>query len=533
MMKALISVRLRALLAGLTKQNRQKNKRSKGMTVLFVCLYIYLIVVVAGMMCLTFSSLAPAYHGVGLDWLYFAMAGIMALGFSIFGSIFTTQSQLYDAKDNDMLLSMPIPPGMILLSRMLPLLGLNLLFGALVMVPAMVMWGVLVEFSLWNLVLQIFGMVGVCFLAQGAACLLGWGLHLLLQKMNKSAASLVFMVAFLAVYFGAYSQMGDIMNAMVYNAAGIASGVKGWVWPIYALGVGCHGDALHLLAFLAICGAVFGAVYWVLSATFLKSATSRRSVRRRKLDMAGVKEGNVTGAIINKEWRHFLGSPVYLTNMGIGIVMTLALAVAGVIFRGKLLEVVDEFAQLGLDVTAYIPLIICGGLSFLVSTMDASAPSVSLEGKNLWVLKSMPVSGREILLAKLRFYVLLNTPAAVLAGLVLSVAFGCGIGSVVLCAVVPGLLTVLGGILGLVCGLRWAKLDWLSEAYPCKQGAAVAVTMFSMMGVPVLLGALYYLLAAYITVEMFLALCALILAGASFGFYRLLMTWGVNKWEAL
>ena len=531
MIKTLVVIRIRAMLAGMMAQARQKKKKSKGMAVLFAVLYLYLGVLVAGMMCLTFSSLAPVYHQLGMDWLYYAMAGLMALALSLFGSVFMTQNQLYDARDNDLLLSMPIPPSAILLSRMLPLLGINLLFCALVMVPAMVMHAVLVEFLMINFVLQMLALVGVVFLSQAIACLLGWGMHLLLARMNKSLASMLYMVAFLAVYFSVYSQAGNLLNAMATEGAAIGASLKNWVWPLYAMGLGCNGAVLYLAVFLAICAALFGLVYWLLSATFLHTATSRRSGKKRKLNMSGMKAGSAAQAIVLKEWRHFLGSPVYLTNCGLGIIMTAALAVAGVIFRGKLLEMLEIFAAQGMDVTAYIPLMICGLLSFLTAMMFLSAPSVSLEGKNLWVLKSMPVSGKEILLAKLKFHLLLTTPVTALAGLVLSAVYGCGIPEILLCAIVPGLLTVLCGLLGMVFGLKWARLDWLSEAYPVKQGMAVCITMLSMMGIPIALGACFFLTG--LTPAMFLTLCVVILAGACFGLYRLTITWGVGKWNRL
>lgn len=533
MMKALLAVRLRAMLAGFTRQSRQKNKKSKGMLVLFALLYLYLAVVIVGVMCLMFSSLAEPYHALGLDWLYFAMAGLMALGFAVFGSVFTTQNQLYDSKDNDMLLSMPVKPKQILLSRMIPLLLLNGLFAGLVMLPAAVMYAVLIRFSLSDFLIQILGVLAVIILAQAIACLLGYLLHLLLSRMNKSLASMLYMVVFLGLYFYIYSQAGNIINSMSVEGTAIASALEAWVWPVCALGRGCSGEYAYFLVFAAICAVAFGLVYCLLSHTFLKAATSRRSSCRRKLDMAAQKAGNSSSAIVFKEWRHFLGSPVYLTNMGIGIIMTAALAVAGVILRGKLLEMLEEFSAMGMDLTGYAPLIICGMLAFLSSMMFVSAPSVSLEGKNLWVLKSMPVSARLILRAKLKFHFLLTTPVTAAAGLVLAVAYGCRPVDTLLCALVPGLLTVVCGVVGMSCGLNWAKLDWLNEAYPCKQGAAVGITMFAMMGIPVALGVLFFLLADLVTPTGFLCLCVLLLGAMSVGFYRLVVTWGVRKWDSL
>ncbi|MBQ7800855.1 MAG: hypothetical protein IJ375_00860 [Oscillospiraceae bacterium] len=534
MMKALLVLRLRDMLAGLTRQSRQKSRKGRGMLVLFAVLYLYVGVVLAGMMCMLFGQLALPYHMLGLDWLYFAMAGLYALGLSIFGGVFTTQSQLYDAKDNDLLLSMPIKPGTILLSRLLPLLLLNLLFAALVMVPASVMYAVLIGFSPLNFLLQLLSVMAVTLLSQAICCLLGWGLHLLLRKVNKSLASLLYMAAFLGLYFYIYSQAGNIMNSMATEGAAIASALESWVWPICALGRGCNGEWGYFLLFAAICAAVFGLVYWILSKTFLRSATFRRSSSVRKLDLSRSKAATPAGAIIFKEWRHFLGSPVYLTNMSVGILLTAALAVAGVILRGKLLGMLEEYAVLGLDLRAYLPLILCALLAFLSCMNFVSAPSVSLEGRNLWILKAMPLSGWQIISAKLKFHCLLTTPVAILAGLVLSAAYGCGIWDILLCALIPGVLSVLCGLVGMVFGLKWARLEWLSEAYPCKQGAAVGITMFAMMGVPAVLAVCWFALRnSGITPTVFLTLALALLCVLCFGLYRLLKGWGVRKWDSL
>lgn len=529
MIKALVYVRLKALLAGLMNQGRQKKKKSKGMMILFAVLYIYVGVVVCGMMCLTFSQLAQPYHELGLDWLYFAMAGLMSLGFAVIGSVFTTQSQLYDAKDNDLLLSMPIKPGTILLSRMIPLLGLNLLFAGIVQIPAVVMYWLLVEFAVWNVFAVLISLAGVCLLAQAIACLLGWLLHLLLSKLNKSFASVLYLVVFLGLYFTIYGNAGNILNTMAVGGEQIAAGLRVWAWPLYAMGQGCVGKALYLLVFLVIGAAAFALVYWLLSVTFLRTATMKRSGRKKKLDTSGLKAGSISKAIAHKELRRFLGSPVYLTNMGIGILFVVALAVAGVIFKDTLLSQVEPLLPV---LQPYFPLFICGILAFTGSMMCISTPSVSLEGKNLWILKSMPVSAKQILLAKLRFHMMLTTPVAVLAGIVLALVYGCDLISVLLCGLVPGLLTVLSGLLGMVCGLRWARLDWISEAYPCKQSVSIAIVMFGMMGVPFLFGGLYFLVPDMLP-GVFLGLTALVLGAACLGLYRVLVTWGIQKWNSL
>jgi ABC-2 type transport system permease protein len=166
--------------------------------------------------------------------------------------------------------------------------------------------------------------------------------------------------------------------------------------------------------------------------------------------------------------------------------------------------------------------------------MCISTPSVSLEGQNLWILKSMPLSSKQILLAKLRFHILATVPVTTVCALVLAVAYGCHNLDIIFCGAVCGLLALLNGIIGMLTGLKWAKFDYISEVYPCKQSIAVIISMLSMMGLPALFGILYgTLFADSLSVTLFLGLSVLLLACIALAFYRLLVTWGTRKWDSL
>lgn len=529
MIGKLVSIRFRALFAGLTAQTRKRNKRSIGMVILFTVLYLYIFAVALGMMGLLFYSLAEPYHMLGQDPLYFAMAALMGLGFSILGSVFTTQNQLYEAKDNALLLSMPIPPGTVLLSRMIPLLALNMLFAGIVILPATVVYAIYVECSFALIAGQLLALLAVTALSQAIACLLGWLMHLLLSKLNKSATSMIYMIAFLVAYFYIYSKASSILNAMLTNSQAIADALR-WIWPIWALGKGSAGQLLYSLGSLALCAACFAGVYAVLSATFLKAATATASGRsRRKLDLSRGGSASPKNAIVTKELRKFLGTPVYLTNMGLGLVLVAAMTVAGVWFRKDIVP----FLQL-LQLREYTALILCAIVFYVSSTICISCPSVSLEGKNLWILKSMPISSKDILLAKLALHDRLSIPVTALAGLILSIAYGCTTAQILLCTLACGLISLLIGLIGMNAGLKWAKLDYISEAYPCKQSVALLVTMFGSMGIPLALALLYiFVLMDHIPPTPYMAACTALLAFACFALYKLLTTWGAKKWDTL
>jgi len=532
MIKTLLAIRFRALLAGLTSQAAKRSgKKSTGILVLLAVAFAYIGVVGVGMMCMLFGTLAGPYHAMGLDWLYFSVAGLMALGLSVFGSVFTTQNQLYDAKDNALLLSMPIKPGAILLSRMLPLLGLNLLLSAMVLGPAAAMYAIFADFSVVGILLQLVSLVCICLLAQAIACALGFLLHRLLKRLNRSVASVVFLVLFLGVYFGLYSQASNILYTLSQSSWQIAQILQQWVWPLYAMGKGCLGNFLHAAAFIAISCAIFALVYWLLSATFLRTATaSDRSHKKRSLQLGQHKASSPVRAIMDKELRKFLGSPVYLTNMGLGLILTLALPVLTAFLRQDLVATLSMLPLAGDP----LPILICCILSFTASTCCISTPSVSLEGKNLWILRSMPVSSKDILLGKLGFHLWMTVPVTVLAATVLAILLDCTAVQIVLCALIAGLTAVFSGVFGMWAGILWAKLDYINEAYPCKQSISVAVAIFGIMGLGMALGFGYlFFLSAHIPSSTYMAIWALLLAAGSWAMYQVITSWGVRKWESL
>lgn len=98
-----------------------KEKASTTKAIGYGLLFLYVFGVFGALFFLTFGSLGDAYHTLGLDWLYFALFAVADLALMFIFSVFTAKSQLFEAKDNELLLSMPIPPRQILTSRLVML----------------------------------------------------------------------------------------------------------------------------------------------------------------------------------------------------------------------------------------------------------------------------------------------------------------------------------------------------------------------------------------------------------------------------
>ena len=112
-----------------------KNGKRRGPLAIlgFILLMVYAFGAVGAMFYLMADMLCAPLVGAGLNWVYFALVGTMATAFAVIGSVFTAKAKLYEAKDNDFLLSLPIKPWEILFSRAVSLYAFAFLFSALVL----------------------------------------------------------------------------------------------------------------------------------------------------------------------------------------------------------------------------------------------------------------------------------------------------------------------------------------------------------------------------------------------------------------
>lgn len=526
MLRSLWKLQWKQFAARMKKGN---GKKTSGGWLAFLMLFF--VVCMEILMFVVFAELVPLCE-MGLTWLYFAMAGTVALALSMLGSVFMTQAQLYDAKDNERLLSMPIPPKYILLTRIAMLFTTTAGYTLAVLLPAFGIYAFSYGASATMIIGWLFTFVALSLISQSVCCALGWVLHKLLSRLrNKAVVSLLYMVIFMAVYWYFYANVNSFLSGLVMQGTQIAGAMK-YVWPLYAIGMACGGSLLHTLLVTLLSAAIALFTLWRLSASFISSVrTSGAKVgAKHKSGKASAKQRTPVLSVTHKEQRKFFTSPAYLMNFGFGLVIIPVLPIAAAIFRGKLMQMISLMSFR----PEWIALGIFGVMAFCIATSCATAPSISLEGKNLWVLRTMPISGKTVLLGKLLMVCRLQMPLVAVSVLALCLIAGCDIGLTVLTVCVCVLFCWFVGTLGLVMNLLAPRFDWQSENQPCKQSLSVFVTMFGayffaavIVGVFFAVSALHIPgIAAYAVTTAFLLLASVLM-------HLLLVRWGAKKFERL
>lgn len=520
MIKVLFAKQLREMMAFLYVSGKKGKRRSKAAGIGYGLLLLYAFGCI-GFLCygLANALCAPLVQAE-MNWLYFAMMGSMAAALGIFGSIFSTYTGLYAAKDNELLLAMPVSPGQILLSRMLMLYLLSFFMVALIFVPSVIVYWKYVPADALSVAGCILVMLFLPLFALAVCCVLGWLIALVSPYFSngsqiKSIVMMLLTIGFMAGYYYIFFQINKFLQEMLLNAREIGDGIKMFIYPIYQLGRAAAGEADALVIFPLTACLIFAVIWLILSRSFLTLATSNRGAVRKKYREKMIKASGVGGALLKKEWNRFTHVSVYMLNCGLGSVMLLFAAGFLAVKKDWILQMLGQLEQMDSSFEAMIPLI-AGCVIIFCTGMDAvTAPSVSLEGQTLWIMQSLPVSAWDVFLAKIRLHVLVNGIPTLVFCVVLDIVLFPGAVSAVLLPIASLIFIIFGALFGLAVNLRFPNLNWTNETVVVKQSMSVMIVVFGNMGIIGILVAGYFLFRDILSPNLYLLCCTLVLAAAA------------------
>lgn len=149
--------------------------------------------------------------------MYFLIFGFMALLASIAFNAFIAYNMLFRAKDNTLLLSMPIPPRLILFSRMSVLFMNCVIVCFFVWLPAVIMYAT-VKFSGLALLFGILMIFIISFASMAFACLIGWFVALISKnQITKIILSTIGTILLIVIVVALRGFMNFLMVGIIQN----------------------------------------------------------------------------------------------------------------------------------------------------------------------------------------------------------------------------------------------------------------------------------------------------------------------------
>ncbi len=531
MTKALFKKQMMEVFSWIYRNRKSGKNRSKAGIVGYVLLYLLIFGILGGVFYFMADILCAPLAAVNLGWLYIAIMGLVSVALGVFGSVFNTYASLYQAKDNDLLLSLPVPPANILLVRLSGVLAMGLMYELIVMIPAVIVYFLTVPVGLVGVICTLLIPFVLSLLVLTLSAVLGWVVALVSGKLKSRNIIVVFLsLAFIVAYYYFYAHAYSMLQSILLHPQAVGDSIKSILYPLYHMGLAAQGHFGSMLIFTAMIGILFGLVYLVLSHSFLKLATANRGIAKMRYRERRMAVRSVGRALLDKELRRFLGSSNYMLNCGLGIVLMIVAAAALLVKADTVTEVLSQLLAGSQEL---IPLIAAAAVCLLTTMNDITAPSVSLEGKNLWLLQSFPVTGGQVLMAKVKLHLLLTlVPAAVLIAAVEWVVKP-ALGFAILLPVVTGLFVLFMAAFGLLINLKMPNLTWTNEIVPIKQNMGVMIVLFGGWVMVMILAVVYGLLRNLLSPMTYLICVAVLLLISSLLLLNWLRTKGARIFEGL
>ena len=531
MLKTLVKKQLMEIFRSYFYNAKTNKKRSTAGIIAYILLFAAVMIVVIGGMFfgMSFALCAPLAEA-RMSWLYFAIMSLMAVFLGAFGSVFNTYAGLYAAKDNDLLLSLPIPVRTLMASRLLGDYLVGLMYSAVVIVPAVIVYWVTVSAAPMALLGGVLLTVLISVFVLTLSCALGWLVAKVSRKLKrKNFITVIVSLAGLAIYYFFVFKAQTAIEQLVANAAVYGEKIKGAAHPLYVFGLTGTGDVTAMLLSAAVILALFALTWTLLSRSFLQittaSGASGKAVYREK----AVKRRSMDAALFRKELARFTASPNYMLNSGLGILL---LPISGILLLWKGGTVVSLLNEVFTSQSGCAEVLLCTGVCAIASMNDMATPSVSLEGKSLWLAQSLPVKPWQVLRAKLKVQLALTALPALVP--LACMAFILPVTAALPLVFAEALAYIaFSACLGLALGVARANLTWTSELMPIKQSLAVTIALFGGWLYAIVFAGLYLWQGWKLGAAAYLAIAAAVTFTVTALLLRWLKTKGAQRFAAL
>ncbi len=525
--RALFRKQLREQGAFLVRSASTGRHRTRAGRLAFGVLYGGIVLLVMGSFFSLAWPLGELLLPAGQEALYFLTMELLALAVGVFAGAFSSYGSLFQARDNDLLLAMPIPPWMIFAVRMSGLYAMCLFYLLLLWVPAEVVYGLYAASPLGGLLSAAPMALVLAGAATLLAALLGWVVALCTARAAHKTLVTIAATLGLAVVYGLVYQRGMALLEQVLGQAALGENNTALTGAGRFLGGAACGEPLPLLVLavgIVLLCAVLGRA---LSGPYLTLMTTRRgAVKRTRARLA--RRSSLRRTLLRRELLHLGSSASYLLNCAMG-------SLALLFFSGAMGYKADALRALAARLPAReLGVVLLTFTVVLVAGMNLlTVPSVSLEGEQLWQLQSLPVTPWQVLRAKLDLHLLVTLPPALLC-------LACGL----VLLRTPWILVLLAGLLvaldvvftaaaGLMLGVTMPRFHWTSEMAVIKQNPSVLLALLVNWAAGFVLGVGVLVLAQFVSVEAAWMAALGILALADGAALRWLKTKGAERLQRL
>ncbi|MFW6319019.1 MAG: hypothetical protein ACOC1L_02425 [Bacillota bacterium] len=467
-------------------------KASKLKAVLIIFAILYAAITFFGAIGYMFFDLAKLFHNMGLETLLLNFLFTYVMGLSILFVFVRASGYLFYYKDFDLLAPLPLTPKTLFTAKLTVMMILIYLSAFLFTSPIAFSYFYWADWSLLSLLyfiiafltLPLIPIIVVTFVAYLIAKVTA---KLRYAKLINLALMLILFIGSMVFMF-AISSTGDA-NPLL-GQQDFMSNIERYYPPLQWFVSAVHGQSALSLMWLILFNVIPFVLFIICAPSIvhkLNQAGIRSTTHSLKKHVV-FKHRSVMHTLIIKEFKKLYNVPIYAFNAGLGPLILILLPIASVVFRSSIEEAMINLTQISMGLDMTILLI----FAFSISMAYTSAISLSLEGKNFWIIKSLPLSAKTIIGSKILFNIILTVPLAIIGLLILLVTLNLSFLHVLAMMVGLTVFALLTSTLNALFNLLLPKLDFKNEVEVIKQSISALLGIFSGFIIMGLNGYVFY-----------------------------------------
>ena len=448
----------------------KKMKSKVGNSLLIILLFS----IVAISMGIAYWGTAEQFSANGKSELVLLIGLMFASFIVLVMTAYDCQNQYYKNKDYSLLASMPIRTSSIITAKYISSYLVSFLYSLIIAIPAFVVYFIFCPINVWAIIFTIIALFLIPTYTQFVGNIIAFLINIATMKVkNRSIINNILTIIFtiLLVAFITLANSGLVEKIF-------SQGIPLWlkiVFPhIYFLFdaiTTISAESFFIFLALTIAYSIIG--IFIVTIGYKKINSAYYSSQRKKISRPiTYRQSSIISSLIRKEAKTFFFTPAYFINCLIAPIILIVLAVSmGISAKQMMIN-----PSMSFPAEYFVLMYVCFS-SMSLGIGSPTSVSISIEGSKYYILKSLPISARKIIFSKILFNIILFSPFIIVGNIIFLSILQPSIDLIVITILVPIVAMITFSGIGMMCNIKWPKLQWTNENQAIKQGLSLFVTM--------------------------------------------------------
>lgn len=407
---------------------------------------------------------------------------------TIMEGIYKSSGLLFNCKDDSLLLTLPIKKSTVFFIRILKFYVFELVFNTLFLLPAFVCYAVHVHPGIGYYLISLISLFILPIIPIVMSTIIGVIISYFSSKFKKKRiVQTLISFIFIGLVILLSLRTDKLIEDLAKNAKTINDMITGLYYPA-GLYINMITDfkMTDLILFLAINLVPFIVLIAALKNTYFKINSNLKIVKltgghNRNQDFKVVSSSKAK-SFIKKEVKRLVNTPVYIINSCFSLFLYLAVIALMIVKLDVVESMLSVEGQGSLfNIGSFVPLALLGLIIIMSLMSSLTCCMVSLEGKSINILKSLPIKPIEIIMYKVYTVLVVEVPIMIIGVIACAIRFKLNIVVTIMLILSGFLFPLISGIFGIIVNIKFPKLDAKDDTEVVKQSISSLIAVMGGM----------------------------------------------------